>query len=288
MVVIEVKHPGRHDLPMPGILQKAMSSSWQRAENWVALLLVACIALDAAHFCFAPTQALPAARPSPFHRWMGSRTDTRSQGIVAAHLFGLLPGSGVPGAGQARLDVTLNGVFAGNDPAVGYAILGRAGQPTRLLRAGDWIDAGQSARLVQVYPNRIVLDLDGVTQTVVLARPRTGGSAGPLQDTQAGAGLVDASPAPDFPMLGDTPSRGEILYSSLHVDTSSEGVHVYPEKRLQRTYGIDPGDAVAAVNGIPVKDSGALEAALRTASGPTSVTFMHDGSPVTVEVPEDN
>jgi type II secretory pathway component PulC len=285
---MEVKHFGPHDLQMSGLSRNALSSPWRRAENWAVLLLSVGIVLDAAQFLLTHSQASPVARPTPFHGWMGSRADTRSQRIVAAHLFGLAPDSGGLRAAQPSLAVTLSGVFASDDPAMGYAILGRTGRSTRLFRAGDWIDSGRSARLLQVYPDRIVIDLDGLDQTVALARPRPGGALDLVQSVDTMAELADASPAPGFPSLGVTPSQGETLYSALHVDTSSGGVHVYPEKRLQRTYGIDPGDAVAAVNGIPVSDPGALETALRAASGPTSVTFMHDGSAVTVEVPENN
>jgi type II secretory pathway component PulC len=240
---------------------------------------------DAAHFLRIEPDAVPKAPQTPFHSFIARREAGIPRQILAAHLFGVDPSAVNAGSTQPPVLLTLNGVFASGNPRQGYAILGETGKPTGLYRTGDPINGPQTVRLERVYADRVVVDIDGLPQTIQLAHQRYGAIAD-VRDTQDADGSEQsAAGATD---MGRIPSAAEIWFSALHADSADGGVQVYPEKRLQRTYGLNPGDTVAAVNGIPVRDSGALEAALRDSTGPMSVTFMHQGSPVTVELPQSN
>lgn len=81
--------------------------------------------------------------------------------LAAAHLFGRAgaqreePVTAPP----PRPDWVLQGVFTGATPAAGSAIITTGRQPARLYQAGEQLPGG--ATLVEIYPDRVALDLDG-------------------------------------------------------------------------------------------------------------------------------
>ncbi|MFZ2508858.1 MAG: type II secretion system protein N, partial [Steroidobacteraceae bacterium] len=94
--------------------------------------------------------------------------------IVNAHLFGVASLSGNPGSAPATsANLSLAGTLAGMKPAPGWAIIGASAQPARVYATGATLPGG--TRLLEVYPDRVILERNGARESLML--PRLSGGA---------------------------------------------------------------------------------------------------------------
>ena len=275
---------------------KAVREWLPRAPRWTALLLALLIVADAAHSVLhvraesrrAADRGMGAPRPGT-----SALGRPAAQQIVSAHLFGVDPTAARPGAAgvpQSALHLALSGVIATSDPNDGYAILGEAGQATRLYRTGAALSDAGPALLYEVFADHVVLDFGGRRETLSLPRQRLN-TSGPLRRARFDApSTTDAMPLP-ISAREEPPSAAESWFSNLyaerHTTDGRTGLRLHPATRFQRRYGLREGDTLTAVNGVPVGDEDAIDSLLRSGGKTVALTLTRNGVEETVTLPVD-
>jgi general secretion pathway protein C len=237
-------------------------------------------ALHAASRAQAPSQplALPTPQPPPdVHR------------ILDAHLFGETPAPVVKvdpeHAPDTDLALTLTGVVASRHPERGYAILGATGAPTHLYRTGGPVDEAGGGRLLQVFADRVVIDINGKLETLRLPKQNLFGPAGGATE------VARIEPPPKHVDDPDVITAAEGWFSQLNLEQTNvgpTGLVMHPAKRFQRQYGLRDSDILTAVDGVEITDTQTLADTLRTTAKSLSLTFVRDGVPRTVNLPMAN
>ena len=283
----------RDHSPM-GIRARLLLELRQRGPQVAALLIAALIVVDGADSGWAlrSYSNAPAEDPVRPAVTQAHRAGPDLQQIAAAHLFGEAPVERLPGGDNApdtRLALTLSGIIALNDPDKGYAILAEEGKPARLYATGAVV-ADTSARLQQVFSDRVVLERQGALETLRLPRSTLVGlvSSGSLAARNLTTASDDASSRPDDPRAAalydqnhPSPAQGFFNYlgaEQSHVDGRLAGLIVHPPKFVQRKYGLQDGDLLTAINGVEISDPDALADLLRTAGGSLSLTLTRGGA----------
>ena len=266
----------------------------QRGPQVAALLIAVVIVVDGADSGWAlrSYSNAPADDPARPAVTRSDRAGPNVQQIAAAHLFGAAPVERLPGADNGpdtRLALTLSGIIALKNPDKGYAILAEEGQPAHLYAIGAVV-AGTSARLQEVFSDRVVLERQGEMETLRLPRSALVGlfSSGSVAAGNLARVADDASSRPDDPRAAalydqNHPSPAQGLFNFLgaeqsHVDGRLAGLIVHPPKFVQRKYGLQDGDLLTAVNGVEISDPDALADLLRTAGGSLSLTLTRGGA----------
>jgi general secretion pathway protein C len=90
-----------------------------------------------------------------------------TQALVDAHLFGQAAIAPVEGA-EVTGALELTAVFALADPRTGYAVIRTDGRQEHVYGAGETVAA--SLIVSEVFPDRVVIDRAGVTETLSLPR----------------------------------------------------------------------------------------------------------------------
>ncbi len=204
--------------------------------------------------------------------------------IVNAHLFGIASLSGDPGSAPATTaNLALAGTLAGMNPEHGWAIIGASAQAARVYATGATLPGG--TRLLEVHPDRVILDRNGARESLMLPR-LSGGSAA---STPAAYRLPAAPPGSLVDsvrelMASDQSAINELLRPQpVFAGAQLRGYRVYPGRnRVQfAKLGLLPGDLVTAVNGAPLDDPNrALETLRAIGSGPAvTLTVDRNGQP---------
>jgi general secretion pathway protein C len=187
----------------------------------------------------------------------GARSDLA--GLLRAPLFGSPAAVAASGenAPRTRVALVLTGTLAVRDPKAGLAIIGETAQTARLYVAGSSLPGG--VRLHEVYTDRVVLDRDGALETLPMPRPATGGAAG--------AAARVSPPGNTEPSMGDNVQRlvaqgpeviGEVLRPMpMYANGQLKGFRVYAGRDRQKfaKLGLQPGDLVTQINGVPLGDA---------------------------------
>ncbi len=208
-------------------------------------------------------------------RVAGGSAQAAPDSIARWHLFGQVPGTAGGASAAAASSLVLRGTFAGSDPASGIAVIAAAGEPERAVRAGEDVVAG--VRLAEVHADRVVLSRNGVEETLVLPRDRNFAPADVVRPTPARASSRTAAPAGagSAPATGSSGSAApgsdaQQTLARLRRDPAelARRVQVVPvmdgtrmagvrlaagaDAALLGQLGLQPGDVVTAVNGLPV------------------------------------
>jgi general secretion pathway protein C len=273
----------RDDSPM-GTRARWLLELRQRGPQAGALLVAVLIVFDGADSgwafrSYSNTPADDLARPLVTQP---RRAGPNVQQITAAHLFGAAlversPGNNSDNAPDTRLALALSGIIALKDPDKGYAILGEQGKPAHLYATGSLV-AGTSARLRQVFFDRVVLERQGGLETLRLPRST---AANPLTADDAASRPDDPAAAELYDRNHPSPAQGFFNYlgaEQSHVDGRLAGLIVHPPKSIQRKYGLQDGDLLTAINGVQIGDPDALTDLLRTAGGSLSLTLTRGGA----------
>lgn len=178
------------------------------------------------------------------------------QSIVNAKLFGEATAtSPVEGpAPETQLPLVLTAVFAAEDPAKGWAIIGDSAQQSKVYTVGDSVRSG--TRLHSVYADRVILDRSGALETLAL----------PKRNTLPIAAARAPAPPPQRNQMADNIRRmaetnptafAEIVRPQpVFANGVQRGYRVYPGRNRQQfaKLGLQPGDLVLAINGTPLDD----------------------------------
>lgn len=199
--------------------------------------------------------------------------------VASARLFGDAMPTAAAAAGPApatSLGLVLVGVFAREDPEGGRAIIGESAAAARLHAVGATLPGG--TRLLEVYADRVILGVGGARQTLLMPRNMAPGmSAGMAQGAGAVAPLVAAPAGPP----GALPDPSQLVrWQAILRDGRIAGVRVYPgeQPQLFQRAGLQPGDLVVEINGMPVaSEAGAAQFAQTLAASPSSMLRVERG-----------
>lgn len=175
-----------------------------------------------------------------------------------AHLFGAQQQVAANGEAAPRTNVALVlvGTLASADPAKGLAIIGESPQAARVHAVGATLPGG--VKLHSVYADRVVIDRGGSLETLPLPRQIAAGT-----NVQNPA----AAPLPGQPAIGESVQRliaqgpevvGELLRPMPDFANGQlRGFRLYPGRDRQKfaRLGLQPGDLVTGVNGVPISDA---------------------------------
>jgi general secretion pathway protein C len=219
--------------------------------------------------------------------------------VINSHLFGFVPPR-PPVAAEApptQQPLVLAGTIALADPRRGAAILGPDTHSTRVYFAEQPVPGG--ARLHAVYPDRVLLERNGVLETLFLPHNRLPGLLGaiPALPTVASLSGDDGEETAEDSVakhrreaialrngiLYEHPRVGELIHPMAKVGAGGEftGMQIYPgiSAPALEEVGLQQGDVVVAVNGTPLRTQQAGVAAFRSLeSAPVAqLTVMRDG-----------
>ncbi|BAZ93213.1 hypothetical protein TspCOW1_18610 [Thiohalobacter sp. COW1] len=204
-----------------------------------------------------PANVVPSAPAAP------ERDRPSAANIAGWHLFGQAdPGTG-PGVGggraapidapETRLNLTLRGLFATEDPERARAIIAAPNGEERSYRVEDELPGG--AELSAIYADRIILQRNGRYETLRLPRESleggaaTGGGRSGNLNPRAGEILAEYRG-----MLETNPRALADLMRPVPVSENNRfvGFRLYPGNRpeLFQQLGLRPGDLVTRVNGV--------------------------------------
>lgn len=215
-------------------------------------------------------------------------------------LFGASPPRATAAPAAAVTDFELTGTIALTDPGSGFGILRRRAQGEQSYRAGETLPGG--VRLVEVYPERVVVDLGGVLSTLFLPHAGAG--------TRAAATVARHAPPPRpvDPIVASSPQVPTTLAERrqhplnvpgsrmsralrphpLVVDRHVVGYQVAAGGEGTALPGLPRGALIREINGVPLTDgvvAGRMLDSLATAGSATFVVQDADGEhSVTVDV----
>lgn len=171
--------------------------------------------------------------------------------IVNAHLFGVASLQGDPSAAPATsANLTLAGTLAGLAPESGWAIIGASGQSARVYATGASLPGG--AKLLAVYPDRVILDRNGARESLML--PRLSGGAAVAANYAPPASVAESVRQI---LVQDPAAANELIRPQpVFAGSTLRGYRVFPGRNRAQfaRLGLQPGDLVSAVNGIALDD----------------------------------
>lgn len=194
---------------------------------------------------------------------------TSLNAISAAHLFGAAEVTPSSRTAVSRAPLVLTGTLATENPAEGFAIMGTSASRTRVFHTGS--QAAPGIRLLEVYPQRVVLLEGGERRVLMLPHGALGDHAGSVQLAAARMAPVDEAVADDSGIQGEAPARaftpppisnGATIIRAFALRPVSiggeRGVRIMATGLNSRTLsalGLAPGDVIVAINGMPVGNS---------------------------------
>jgi len=198
--------------------------------------------------------------------------------IVNAHLFGVASISGDPSAAPATAaNLALAGTLAGSDPEQGWAIIGASAQAARVYATGATLPGG--AKLLAVYPDRVILDRNGARESLALPRLTANAAATPVAHNPASSPTGSLADSVRELMAQDQSVANELLRPQpVFAGGQLRGYRVYPGRNRGQfaKLGLQPGDLVTAINGAPLDDPNRGLESLRGVGLGTAVTLTID------------
>lgn len=260
----------------------------RRLPFWLSVILGVLIAWTLAQLTWA---LLPRPQSvAPIYKTSVPATPAANLDAAAAlHLFGVAGGNAVTNAPETTLNLTLSGVVAANpDMKQSLAIIASNGVG-QMYAVGAQLPGG--ARLQSVYPDHVLLNLNGRTQTLSL--PKFSGSSGAADAGFTTPGLPPVVYGRSLPatqnlmqLRNELVSHPERLMDMMRAmpvmeDGKLTGYRVFPVGNSDAfsKLGLDPGDVVTAVNGIPLDNPAQSLQVLNNirTSDQVSITFIRNG-----------
>ena len=185
-------------------------------------------------------------------------------------------------AQPTTIPLVLTGVIAADKPENGLAIIGENASNTKVVAVGQPVPGG--AKLAQVLADKVILDRNGVLESLALPR-----QAGP------GLGFGPKAPPPPLPtsdnpvvdrvrqLIQNEPSAiSEVIRPQpVFAQGKQKGFRVYPGRNRQAftRIGLRPGDLVLAINGTPLDDPSRGQEIFNTlgSSSEAHVTVLRNG-----------
>jgi type II secretion system protein C len=175
------------------------------------------------------------------------------------------------GAGQrGEGEVFLNGVVVSGANGASGAYFGSPGGAAQLYLIGQELPGG--GRLVGVYPDKVIIERNGVEVPLELhARLAAGSLVSPAYSGEAGANGNGVPPMQVDPLRESQSFPVDLMrVQPAYSNGAFRGLRVYPGREGTRfaAAGLEPGDLVLALDGQPVERRLAeLDVALRSDRG---------------------
>lgn len=243
----------------------------------------------------APVATIAAVASSPARQGDAARVD-----LAALHLFGVAadPGStrqAEPAdAPETRLNLRLQGVFA-TGAGNGIAIIAVGNTSESVFIVGDRV-AGQ-ARVDGIYADRVILERDGMLETLRLATEEVGTrpavsdaerEARGNRDVQRIAGKARELRA----RLMENPLQlaRMVRFQPYLRDGELIGYRIQPrgaDAQLLAELGLQPTDVITSINGIELSDPAKAQRVLQQMQTATSisVSWLRDGERRQMTIP---
>jgi len=267
-------------LPPPDKWRALVLSHGPRIATWV---LAFALAVQAAVIVtnLAGSSHPPKVAPAPIVQASRSQS-VDVAAITSARLFGeppvARPAQDAANVQQSSLPLVLVGIIAADDPQDGLAILGENAAGAKVYAVGDNIPGG--AKLHQVLPDKVIIDRNGVLESLMLPHALQNGAAPP-----SSAALQTEAPIMDRmrKLITEDPClMADIMRPQpVFAQGKQKGYRVYPGRNRQAftRLGLRPGDLVMAINGTPLDDPARGQEIFRTlgSSSEAHITVMRSG-----------
>jgi general secretion pathway protein C len=192
---------------------------------------------------FLPNKAAPVAA-APVS------VDTTVNTNNASRVFGEAPVVTQEGpAPQTNIALSLVGTLAVSDATAGLAIVGPTPTDAHVFATGSDIVPG--VRLVEVYADHVLIDRGGVRESLNLPHAGNGVPGAAAAPTPAIAELArQVAAAPE--VIGDL-----MRPMPNYVGGQLRGFKLFPGRDRKKfdQLGLQPGDMITQVNGVPIKDA---------------------------------
>lgn len=241
-----------------------------------------------------PRVTTPATHAAPGAGAPGAR-------IVDLHLFGTAsetkgPASAALDAPETQLNLVLRGILASDDGVESRAIITAGGgrDAEKIYKVGSKLPGG--AVVHAIFSDRVILERGGHLEALRLPKDKDGQSI--MRTPQrirapAGPGIAGTGAIRELrTTIARHPNRLADLVKALPAtgrDGKQIGYRVFPgrEGALFSKLGLQPGDIVTAVNGIPLSDPGKSLQVLRQLKdgGNVNLTIQRNGRSQTVALP---
>jgi general secretion pathway protein C len=216
--------------------------------------------------------------------------------VINAHLFGFEPPP-PPTPKEAEptaLRLVLSGTLATPDPSKGGAILGPGPASTKVYFVDQPVPGG--ARLHAIYPDRVVLERNGVLEALYLPRNRLPGMPASRQAETVASVTTDFGETTDHTEDSRREAlkyaRRAVVQEHPQVDQlirplaragEFRGVEIAPLASVAafEQLGLQTGDVLIAVNGAQLQNTQAGFAAIRSLDTmpEAHLTVIRDGTP---------
>jgi len=235
------------------------SAALARAPQIVTFILALAIAAQLAFIVVGLSTRSRQTAPPPVAATPPSAT-LDIGGLVNAHLFGNAVVQNTNGdaanAQPTTMPLVLAGVLATPDPKEGMAIIGESAATAKVVSVGQQVPGG--ALLDSVFPDRAIINRNGVLESVLLPRRAAGvGDAAPPPPPVA-ASSPDAQLERMRKLVNEDPGViGQVLRPQpVYAGGKMRGFRVYPGANRQAfaRLGLRAGDLVTAINGTPLDD----------------------------------
>lgn len=243
-------------LPPPDKWRTLVLTHGPRIATWVLAFALAVQAAVIVTNLAGSSHPPKVAAPPLMAPSQGETVDVAA--ITSAHLFGEAPVEARPQgdaatAQQTSLPLVLVGIIAADDPKDGLAILGENAAGAKVYAVGDNVPGG--AKLHQVLSDKVIIDRNGVLESLMLPRALQPGAAPPST-----AALQTEAPIMDRMrklITNDPGLMADIMRPQpVFAAGKQKGYRVYPGRNRQafQRLGLRPGDLVTAINGTPLDD----------------------------------
>ncbi|HDP89027.1 MAG TPA: type II secretion system protein GspC [Thioalkalivibrio sp.] len=276
-------------------MNTAFFNNWQRHEPWffrlaliVLLVLLGQAMARLAWQLFTPSPSVAVAAPStPTAAATPARTQNPASALAMRHLFGTTEVivDTAAEAPETKLDLKLVGVFATGDSSA-LAIIAPGRRPEALYGIGDSLPG--NATLRAVYADRVVLERNGVLETLRLPRESLGAGVSIGTPSSATTGIATELQRYRREAMRNPARMAEMVAAEpVEEDGRFVGYRVTPRQDLPvfEQLGFQAGDVVTEVNGVALDTPEAGIRALRqlATARELNVTVLRNGTPQTIQ-----
>lgn len=277
------------------LLQKIM----QVAPTWLNVVLVLILGYWAADFAWmmVPVKESPKAPPAQ----VTSSGVTQQKVFYGAkvankHLFGQVDAAPVAkiqeDLKETRLDLVLRGVFAHNPQDKALAMISRGNGRQEVYAVGDSLPG--NAELVEIHSDKVIIEYQGRYETLTLEQIKgvalqTTSTPAPVRRTPSSSNPGTIRPARANQLRQEFLANPSKLMSMVNIKQQRSGgqllgyqVDPKGDPSLFYELGLQEGDVLISVNGLPLSNTQAL-GSLRNADR-YDVVVMRRGAEVPLSI----
>lgn len=269
------------------MLQRWWPALERRLPLWVSMLLGILIAWSLAELTWA---LLPGPQSAaPIYKATAAAPTFNPDSVAGLHLFGIANGNASANAPETTLNLTLRGLAAATPDAKHSLAIIASNGVGQMYAVGAQLPGG--ALLQSIYPDHVLLNLNGRLQSLSL--PRSSSSAGGDDAGLMPPAIPQVVYGSNLPatenlnqLRNELVSHPERLLDMMRAMPVMEngklsGYRVFPvgNSNAFGKLGLEPGDVVTAVNGIPLDNPAQSLQVLNNirTSEQVSITFTRNG-----------